>query len=111
MDPDTVMRQNLCRLLVYQCCNSELVGGSIIPINDLRGAESLNYSKGEKVVRCKLAAMYRMADMFGWSQGIYSHITVSRPTCKQEKIFWIQFSAISVDQRNTCNYGSSNSFL
>jgi hypothetical protein len=35
------------------------------------------YAKGEKLLRCKLAAVYRLVDLFGWSQGIYNHITVT----------------------------------
>jgi hypothetical protein len=27
--------------------------------------------------RCKLAALYRLVDLHGWTQGIYNHITVS----------------------------------
>ncbi|XP_064603859.1 alpha-adducin-like isoform X3 [Liolophura sinensis] len=47
----------------------------VIPINDIRGVDSLNYSKVEKLIRCKLAALYRLVDIFGWTHGIYNHIT------------------------------------
>ena len=47
------------------------------PINDIRGLEGLTYAKGEKLLRCKLAAIYRLIDMHGWSQNIYNHCTVS----------------------------------
>jgi hypothetical protein len=40
------------------------------------------YAKGEKLLRCKLAAVYRLVDLFGWSQGIYNHITVCYIHCK-----------------------------
>jgi len=50
-------------------------GSTVIPIADIRGVDSLNYSKGEKILRCKLAACYRLADLAGWSHGIYNHIT------------------------------------
>merc|ERR1711976_1118943 len=49
--------------------------GSVIPINDIRGLEGMSYTKHEKLLRCKLAAAYRLVDMFGWTQGIYNHIT------------------------------------
>lgn len=49
----------------------------VTPVNDLRGSDSIAYDKGEKLLRCKLAALYRLADLFGWSQLIYNHITVS----------------------------------
>ena len=51
--------------------------GMVTPVNDLRGSDSIAYDKGEKLLRCKLAAFYRLADLFGWSQLIYNHITVS----------------------------------
>jgi len=50
--------------------------GSVIPINDIRGLEGMSYSKNEKLLRCKLAAVYRLFDMYGWTQNIYNHISV-----------------------------------
>ena len=47
----------------------------VIPINDIRGIGSLVYAKGEKQLRCRLAAVYRLVDCNGWSQGIYNHVT------------------------------------
>ncbi len=47
----------------------------MIPVNDIRGLEGMGYTKAEKQLRCKLAAAYRLVDLFGWSQGIYNHIT------------------------------------
>ena len=49
----------------------------ITPINDLRGSLSSKYSVAERQERCKLAALYRLVDLFGWSDGIYGHISVS----------------------------------
>jgi len=46
-----------------------------MPINDIRGIDSMMYAKGEKQLRCKLAALYRLVDLHGWTQGIYNHIT------------------------------------
>lgn len=48
----------------------------VTPVNDLRGSDSISYDKGEKLLRCKLAAFYRLADLFGWSELIYNHLTV-----------------------------------
>jgi adducin len=50
--------------------------GSVIPINDIRGLEGMSYTKCEKLLRCKLAATYRLVDMNGWTQNIYNHISV-----------------------------------
>ena len=53
------------------------VRGIVIPINDVCGEAASRYTLAESQVRCKLAAVYRLADMFGWSQLINNHITVS----------------------------------
>jgi len=50
--------------------------GSVIPVNDIRGLEGMSYTKNEKLLRCKLAALYRIVDMYGWTQSIYNHISV-----------------------------------
>ncbi|KAM6901750.1 alpha-adducin isoform 2-T2 [Lycodopsis pacificus] len=50
--------------------------GMVTPVNDLRGSDSISYDKGEKQHRCKLAAFYRLADLFGWSELIFNHLTV-----------------------------------
>ncbi|CAH0403983.1 unnamed protein product [Chilo suppressalis] len=48
----------------------------VLPINDIRGIEGIGYEKGEKILRCKLAAVYRLVDLFGWTQtGINGQIT------------------------------------
>ncbi|XP_075989422.1 adducin 1-like protein hts isoform X6 [Anticarsia gemmatalis] len=48
----------------------------VLPINDIRGIEGVGYEKGEKILRCKLAAVYRLVDLFGWTQtGITGQIT------------------------------------
>lgn len=49
----------------------------VTPIADIRGSDTLNYSKQERLLRCKLASTYRLVDLFGWNTGIYSFITVS----------------------------------
>ncbi|VDD96462.1 unnamed protein product [Enterobius vermicularis] len=51
------------------------IGSSaVVPIADLRDNE--NYTKAEKLQRYKLASLYRLVDLFQWSQGIYNHITL-----------------------------------
>ena len=54
------------------------VGGGerVIPINDLRGAALAKYTVAQRETRCKLAAVYRLADMFGWNKITHTHITV-----------------------------------
>ncbi|XP_014280325.1 protein hu-li tai shao isoform X6 [Halyomorpha halys] len=47
----------------------------VLPINDIRGIEAMGYAKGEKVLRCKLASVFRLMDLYGWSNGIHNLIT------------------------------------
>ncbi|XP_037916923.1 protein hu-li tai shao isoform X1 [Hermetia illucens] len=47
----------------------------VLPINDIRGVESMGYEKGEKILRCKLAATFRLLDLYGWTQGLGAQIT------------------------------------
>ena len=51
--------------------------GTVMPINDIRGDKTAEYSKSARALRCKLAATYRLVDMFGWSEAIFNHISVS----------------------------------
>ncbi|XP_072113708.1 alpha-adducin isoform X4 [Mobula birostris] len=67
--------------------------GMVTPVNDLRGSESVAYEKGEKLLRCKLAAFHRLADLFGWSQLIYNHITV-RVSSEQERFLIVPFGLL-----------------
>lgn len=62
-------------------------GGQVIPINDLSGvAATSRYTLAQRESRCKLAAVYRLADMFGWSQSTYNHITVSSPPVQKNGV-------------------------
>ncbi|XP_055988727.1 alpha-adducin isoform X6 [Sorex fumeus] len=67
--------------------------GMVTPVNDLRGSDSIAYDKGEKLLRCKLAAFYRLADLFGWSQLIYNHIT-ARVSTEQEHFLIVPFGLL-----------------
>ncbi|KAM3726715.1 Adducin-related protein [Dirofilaria immitis] len=51
--------------------------GAVLPIADLKG--NGNYTRTEKLFRNKLASLYRLVDLFQWSQGIYNHITLKLP--------------------------------
>ncbi|XP_022254584.1 protein hu-li tai shao-like isoform X4 [Limulus polyphemus] len=90
----------------------------LLPINDIRGVDGLRYAKGEKILRCKLASVYRLVDLYGWSDSIYNHIT-ARVSQDQEHFllnpFGLQYheitasSLLKVDmQGNVIDSGSSN---
>jgi len=67
--------QQLCDLIMPQARSSLLKKGvgPCIPISDVRDVD--DFDKGEKSFRCKLASLYRLVDLFGWSHGIQSYIT------------------------------------
>ncbi|XP_036973046.1 alpha-adducin isoform X8 [Acanthopagrus latus] len=67
--------------------------GMVTPVNDLRGSDSISYDKGEKLLRCKLAAFYRLADLFGWSELIYNHLTV-RVNSDDERFLIVPFGLL-----------------
>ncbi|XP_045541071.1 protein hu-li tai shao isoform X5 [Papilio machaon] len=57
----------------------------VLPINDIRGIEGVGYEKGEKILRCKLAAVYRLVDLFGWTQtGVSGQITARLNTAVEQ---------------------------
>ncbi|XP_076308116.1 protein hu-li tai shao-like isoform X2 [Tachypleus tridentatus] len=94
------------------------VSRNIIPINDIRGVDCLKYGKGEKLLRCKLASVFRLLDMHGWTENVYNHITL-RVSPDQEHFllnpFGLQYnevtaaSLLKVDmQGNVVDSGTTN---
>jgi len=75
--PASLALQQITELLLPQSNlrNNGVRASPVIPILDIRGMESLGYSRQEKILRCKLSACYRLVDLFGWTRGIYNHIT------------------------------------
>ncbi|XP_040201794.1 beta-adducin isoform X2 [Rana temporaria] len=63
---------------VFPTCpvNSSMVA----PINDLHCNESMPLAKGERLLRCKLASIYRLIDLYGWAQlsGTIASIRVNK---------------------------------
>lgn len=62
--------------IVILCLIFIVASNCVVPINDIRGVESMGYAKGEKIIRCKLAAVFRLIDLYGWTQGIYNQVSV-----------------------------------
>ncbi|CAD5213787.1 unnamed protein product [Bursaphelenchus okinawaensis] len=48
-------------------------------------ANNDKYTIKERVLRNKLATLYRLVDLFQWSQGIYNHITLRLPESDDKK--------------------------
>lgn len=78
----------------------------VVPINDIRGVEAMGYEKGEKILRCKLAATFRLIDLYGWSQGLGSQIT-ARLNADQELFlvnpFGILYHEVTASSLNKVN--------
>ncbi|XP_038220997.1 protein hu-li tai shao isoform X4 [Zerene cesonia] len=58
----------------------------VLPINDIRGIEGVGYEKGEKILRCKLASVYRLVDLFGWTQSGFSGQITARLNTAVEQV-------------------------
>lgn len=69
--------------------------GPVAPISDIRGAEALNYRKGEKVLRCKLAACYRLASIYRWDD---PHCSITARLAKESEQFLINPFGILCDE-------------
>ncbi|CAF4296927.1 unnamed protein product, partial [Rotaria sp. Silwood2] len=53
------------------------ISGPVLPVNDIRGIDSRTYAKNERYLRCKLASLYRVIDLYGWNYGTcYNHISI-----------------------------------
>ncbi|XP_077544251.1 adducin 1-like protein hts isoform X9 [Haemaphysalis longicornis] len=64
-------------LLPHATKQSTIRGGRcLVPINDVRGIDGLRYSKGEKLLRCKLASLCRLLDAYGWTTAAFNHVTL-----------------------------------
>lgn len=46
----------------------------VTPVADIRGMETIKHSKEERLLRCKVASVYRLAQEFGW-------------TCSDDQVF------------------------
>ncbi|CAL9700541.1 unnamed protein product [Knipowitschia caucasica] len=64
---------------------SPLSLGMVTPINDLYGVDLSAMVKGEKQLRCKLASVYRLVDLFSWAHLANSYIT-ARVSKEQDHI-------------------------
>lgn len=96
---------------------SPMVHPHITPIADLEDNERME--PDELVQRNKLASLYRLVDLFRWSQGIYNHITVRVSSNPDEILinafgqFYNEVSAsslIKVDLDGTVIDGGSTKF-
>lgn len=99
----------------------------VIPINDIRGMESMGYEKGEKILRCKLAAAFRLLDMYGLAQNGINNIVTARLNSNEEQflvnpygLLYHEVTASSLNkvdmqgatiEQGTTNFGINNSIF
>uniref|UniRef100_A0A8C4E1T4 Adducin 2 (beta) n=1 Tax=Dicentrarchus labrax TaxID=13489 RepID=A0A8C4E1T4_DICLA len=57
---------SLCLYLAFSLPSTDMM--MVTPINDLHGWEPGSMVKGERLMRCKLASVHRLFDLFGWAQ-------------------------------------------
>ncbi|XP_053321226.1 beta-adducin isoform X2 [Spea bombifrons] len=52
----------------------------VTPINDIHCNDPVPLAKGERLMRCKLASVYRLLDVYGWAQlsGTFASIRVNK---------------------------------
>lgn len=48
----------------------------VAPINDLHATGLMPFAKGERMMRCKVASVHRVLDLFGWAQLPNTYITL-----------------------------------
>lgn len=79
---------------------------TVLPVNDIRGESTLDFSKSERILRCKLAAVYRLVDIMGWSEAIFNHISVGSSPDQQEFLlnpFGLLFSEVTASSLVKCD--------
>ncbi|XP_042187364.1 beta-adducin-like isoform X2 [Oncorhynchus tshawytscha] len=59
----------------------------VTPINDLHGSEPGSMVKGERLMRCKLASVHRLLDLYGWAQ--LSHTCLTLRVSKEQEHFLV----------------------
>nr|XP_060642925.1 beta-adducin [Anolis sagrei ordinatus] len=58
---------------------------TVTPVNDLHAVDSAALAKGERLMRCKLASVYRLLDLYGWAQ--FSSTSVTLRVSKEQDHF------------------------
>nr|XP_061804377.1 beta-adducin-like isoform X2 [Nerophis lumbriciformis] len=59
----------------------------VTPINDLQGWDPGSMVKGERLMRCKLASVHRLFDLYGWAQ--ISHNCLTLRVSKEQEHFLV----------------------
>lgn len=59
----------------------------VTPINDLQAVEPGSMVKGERLMRCKLASVHRLLDLYGWSQ--FSRACLTLRVSKEQEHFLV----------------------
>ncbi|XP_069070201.1 beta-adducin isoform X1 [Pleurodeles waltl] len=76
--------------------NSPVGLSSVTPINDLYCNDSIPMIKGERLMRCKLTSIYRLLDLYGWSQLSNTYVTLK--VSKEQEHFLIIPKALTCSE-------------
>ncbi|XP_066931002.1 alpha-adducin-like [Clytia hemisphaerica] len=81
-------------------------GMVVLPVNDIKGNGTTSYNINERQLRSKLAAVYRLVDLLGWSESIYNHISVRLSNESNEYLinpFGLLFNEITASSLVKCD--------
>ncbi|KAM9810411.1 beta-adducin isoform 3-T3 [Neosynchiropus ocellatus] len=73
----------------------------VTAINDLHGWEPGSMVKGERLMRCKLASVHRLFDLFGWAQ--MSHSCLTLRVSKEQEHFLVLPDGLSYSEVSGSN--------
>uniref|UniRef100_A0A3B3SMB9 Adducin 2 (beta) n=1 Tax=Paramormyrops kingsleyae TaxID=1676925 RepID=A0A3B3SMB9_9TELE len=77
----------------------------VTPINDLTSWEPPSLAKGERLMRCKLASVYRLLDLYGWAQ--LSHTQLTRVS-KEQDHFLVLPDGLAYSEATAANLAKVN---
>ncbi|XP_048854540.1 beta-adducin isoform X1 [Brienomyrus brachyistius] len=78
----------------------------VTPINDLTSWEPPSLAKGERLMRCKLASVYRLLDLYGWAQLSNTQLTLR--VSKEQDHFLVLPDGLAYSEATAANLAKVN---
>ncbi|KAL2092191.1 hypothetical protein ACEWY4_011989 [Coilia grayii] len=73
----------------------------VTPINDMHGWEPGTMVKGERLMRCKLASVHRLLDLYGWAQ--INHTCLTIRVSKEQEHFLVLPDGLTYGEATASN--------
>ncbi|XP_063051012.1 beta-adducin isoform X2 [Engraulis encrasicolus] len=73
----------------------------VTPINDMHGWEPSSLVKGERLMRCKLASVHRLLDLYGWAQ--INHACLTIRVSKEQEHFLVLPDGLAYGEATASN--------